>query len=449
MGRLHLEDVLWTYGSFLILAAVYMTRKLLVAEMLKSLGVTRGFRGYIFLLMRILLFVLGTLVVYEAYLMTRLYLMSVDVISQKIPLLPKSLGTGQGILFPAGGPEYLALTYANIKIMRKYANVKLPVEIVYLGKEEMPSKCHDFFLNQLGGEIYFKDASLFPNPLVEKVPERDGNVKNVEKGGNYQIKPYSLAVSRFLDTLLLDPDSFLIGDPKKVFESENYKRSGNCFWPDVHKERSISYLFSPITGMERDVYEETESGQIAINKEKSWGGIFYSWYMNSHSSILYWFLHGDKDSYGFGFKIAGEYVNQNVIEPHFLGVIDSKTRRFIRTAFIHFQPPPPSHSTATQSRNLKALLEPFTIHVVGSKMKSRMYNLDKNVKGDSEVLWTHEMRWEMDAVSPSAVRDYLDKGYVLGTDPKVVVRRLPETFQRITTLMAEGISEFKGSKCFQ
>lgn len=50
---------------------------------------------------------------------------------------------------------------------------------------------------------------------------------------------------------------------------------------------------------------EQESGQMVINKQKSWLPLHLAWYMQKHYEIYFQFLNGDKDTFKYAWQALG------------------------------------------------------------------------------------------------------------------------------------------------
>ena len=88
---------------------------------------------------------------------------------------------------------------------------------------------------QLLSNITLTDASLIPLPAHHRPmnwTQVFGQAKYKHATG-YSFKAYVLAfVTNFDEVLLLDSDNLPLQNPEALFESAQYRKQGNSFWPD-------------------------------------------------------------------------------------------------------------------------------------------------------------------------------------------------------------------------
>ncbi|KAJ3076596.1 hypothetical protein HDU98_002116 [Podochytrium sp. JEL0797] len=124
-------------------------------------------------------------------------------------------------------------------------------------------------------------------------------------------KPFAILSSPFDEILFLDPDVMPLRDPTFLFDTKTFKQFGALFWPDY-----------PFTPRDSKVWElaqqpylferEFESGMIVLNKrnEGVLRGLQAAASLCADASFVFQYIHGDKDTFRWGFK------NERV--PYFL-----------------------------------------------------------------------------------------------------------------------------------
>ena len=189
---------------------------------------------------------------------------------------------GRGIVIPAGG-KYITGAWLTVKLLREYG-CKLPVEIWHLGPEEIP----DFYRQALSGD-----------PLTSFVDALSlQGVHPTRKMGGWQLKPYSIILSRFEEVLLIDADNHPAKDPTFLFDDPDYRKTGALFWPDRMRHGKNSSLWELFDVPYRDEWAH-ETGQIVLNKRKCWHALQISMHLNEHSNFHYQHSHGDTATFRF------------------------------------------------------------------------------------------------------------------------------------------------------
>lgn len=155
------------------------------------------------------------------------------------PLNTHTLQTGheRGIVISAGGRYYLPQAVVLLRVLRHHLNCTLPVELFWLGDEEMDSAT----LAALKAEfapLEGHDASRLPT-LPHRLPGAQ------LKG--FPMKPFALLHSSFKQALLLDCDVVLMRDPSYLFDAPEFVASGNSFWGDIYgdgmfKDEAYGYV---------------------------------------------------------------------------------------------------------------------------------------------------------------------------------------------------------------
>lgn len=232
----------------------------------------------------------------------------------QIPRYPKDKFSGQGIVICGGGDKYNKIMYTILKFIRAVLNSKLPIEWYYCGLSEMTLEQKNYFENDIDNLTCID---------VEKIEQFQNHTKPNQLKG-YQIKPFALLASRFEDILLIDADNFPLQTPELLFDNSIYKSTGNVFWADYWKptehwnDLSIYDILQTKPNMKLN---DSESGQILVNKKKCWDAINTAWFINNNSYFFYEYFLGDKDTYQLAWVLNNTTYYQNTYKPNAVGTV--------------------------------------------------------------------------------------------------------------------------------
>ncbi|CAO3589027.1 unnamed protein product [Absidia cylindrospora] len=232
---------------------------------------------------------------------------------------------GSGIVLVAGNGDTFTRALTTIKLLRNYG-CSLPIDVWHLN-DEQPTVEMAKELNDLQAQ----PRDLSNKNLIRPIDERKGGSKQ------FQIKVAAIINSGFEHILYLDSDNIPTTDPTFLFDHPAYLKTGAIFWPDFWKTHEQNSIFD-ILGVDCTDEWEQESGQMVINKIKSWHPLQLAWYMNDHHDLYYQFLNGDKDTFRFAWKALKVPYYMN---PNYLGMGGTLTdNRFCGHTMIQYPPPP-------------------------------------------------------------------------------------------------------------
>jgi hypothetical protein len=92
-------------------------------------------------------------------------------------------------------------------------------------------------------------------------------------------------------------------NPESLFSTPEFRKTGALFWPDYWKFSSDNPLWQ-ITGQACEDEWEQESGQLVLDKEKSWRPLWMSMFFQMDHEFYFKIILGDKDTFRFGWKIT-------------------------------------------------------------------------------------------------------------------------------------------------
>lgn len=192
---------------------------------------------------------------------------------------------GKGVVICAGGVRLFTSAWVCINMLR-YLGCTLPIELWFLGEEEVDSDMSDL-LKPLGVAC------------INALEVRKSNP--VRTLGGWELKAYALLNSKFNEVLLLDCDNVPTKNPEFLFETDEYKHTGAIFWPDIGRLK-VNRSIWKLCGIPYRNEPEFESGQILVHKEKCWRSLSLSMWYNEHSDFYYRHIHGDKETFHLAFR---------------------------------------------------------------------------------------------------------------------------------------------------
>lgn len=210
-----------------------------------------------------------------------------EAIAHARTLIPPQSIEGRGIVICAGGERYLTNAWVCINMLR-HVGCKLPIQIWYLGAEEMP----DHWIPLLRDiDVGVVDArSIHPRPRILN---------------GWEAKPFAIIHSPWREVLLLDADNIAIKDPTFLFEEPAYREHGAIFWPDISETHPTRRVWE-LTGITYRPEPEIESGQVVVDKQRCWRSLYLTMHLNSYSDFWYEYVYGDKDTFRFAWKMMDQ-----------------------------------------------------------------------------------------------------------------------------------------------
>jgi hypothetical protein len=195
---------------------------------------------------------------------------------------------GQGIVICGGGPKYLPCAWVCIRMLR-HLGCTLPVELWQLRATE--------------GDPRLVDALLELNVRCVSAAEvrRQHPVRFL---AGYELKPYAVLHSAFDELIYLDADNVPVREPSYLFSAPQYADTGAVFWPDFGRLGPDAAIWR-VCGVPYRDEPEFESGQMLIDKRKCWRPLNLTVHMNGHSDFYYRYVHGDKDTFHFAWRMLG------------------------------------------------------------------------------------------------------------------------------------------------
>ncbi len=99
-------------------------------------------------------------------------------------------------------------------------------------------------------------------------------------------KIVALTFSSFQEVLLMDSDNIVLRDPASLFQSEPYRGNGSVLWMDFWRGSSAPDL-QAVLGHATKLRHTHESGQMVLDKKKTWSALRLALFMNAHPEVFY------------------------------------------------------------------------------------------------------------------------------------------------------------------
>lgn len=215
-----------------------------------------------------------------------------DEASKSIPPKPEKWDNPRGIVICGGGWRFFPSLYVNVRQIRSHG-CNLPIQIWYLGDR---------------GEFDLRMAlALEPYNVGWVCANSYQRIHNIPRRvmGGWEMKPFAALHAPFQEVICLDADSYPVMNPERFMEHPEYSRVGAAFWPDqLRLEHGQWERF----GLEYHDEQGFESGQYIVDKEKHWGALWLSDWMNDYSDYVYHHIYGDKDTFHLAWRKLGHEV---------------------------------------------------------------------------------------------------------------------------------------------
>lgn len=196
---------------------------------------------------------------------------------------------GRGIVICAGGPRYFSCAWVVIHQLREVLHSHLPIEVWYAGAREMDERMLAL-LHSVDG-VQTVDAT--------RVPGYD----RIRSCRGWALKPFAIIHSSFREVLMLDADNLPVVDPEFLYRDPHYIETGAIFWPDLEPLPESSQIWE-VTRVSYRREPSFESGQLLIDKQRSWKALMLTMHMNENAKFFYTLIWGDKDTFHFAWHLA-------------------------------------------------------------------------------------------------------------------------------------------------
>lgn len=197
---------------------------------------------------------------------------------------------GAGIVIVAGGGRCFTNAYVALFNLRSVVRTELPIQLWYLGPEEMSPE-----MKRIVGRF---DVELIDAHEVRRQHP-------IRRLGGWECKVFAAMHTRFRHVVLLDADNVPLIDPASLLDLPEYASTGTIFWPDNQSHPQDSLVWDLFRVPSR--YElEVESGQLVVDKERCWLPLNLALHFNAWSDIYYRYIYGDKETFHFAWRRLGQ-----------------------------------------------------------------------------------------------------------------------------------------------
>lgn len=308
-----------------------------------------------------------------------------EVISSTTPY-PKNRFHGQGIVVSAGGKSLCTQLYVFLRVLRDTHRCTLPVEVFYIGADEMPST-YIRTMNKMFKDVRFVDVLTVPDAFAEVHDNRKSDAD--KKKRNWHLPAVSWLLSSFEEVIWLDVDNIPTRDPRFLLKVPAYQKMGALFWPDLcniysaHcnawkvyglpeppadfpciKNTPVHSNVLATKGCHSNYPREFETGQAVFHKRKTWKAIVLIAFVGAHHHFFY-------ENLVFGYKLVAFEFNATGTPYHLapsfipLGMIDDgdSMNKFCVTTYGHRHPVKTDeilflHRTGCKFHSAEAYMDP-------------------------------------------------------------------------------------------
>lgn len=249
--------------------------------------------------------------------------------SQPLQSLRRSFVPGtKGIVISTGHKRFRFACHL-IANLRQVLGSTLPIQIAYAGNSDLPTENRKY-LESLGPDITTFDITAIFD---------DSTLQLAENG--WATKAFALLGSTFEQVMLLDADTIFLQKPEVIFEDHpGYRETGTLLfhdrllWQNAFKERhawwekELAHTELSNTIKHSKVYidkyaEEADSGVVVVDKGRLevLVGLLHICWQNTYAvreAFTYRQGYGDKESWWFGFELAGTPYS---MEDHYGSIV--------------------------------------------------------------------------------------------------------------------------------
>ncbi|KAJ3326246.1 hypothetical protein HDV06_000122 [Boothiomyces sp. JEL0866] len=229
---------------------------------------------------------------------------------------------GTGIVMSVND-RYTDLAVSTLLMIRNIHKCQLPVEIFYIGKDDLSVENQDRF-------------KAIPNTQTIDITEIfDNDILQMEGWGS---KPFALLASSFRNAMIIDADTVFLQSPELLFTNRLYLDHGALFfqdrtvyslllfqkfWMELLFPFGMSEYAQNTRMMLGDTAHQQESGVVLIDKTRRLPGLLAACMLNAGhiKEKTYENVHGDKETFWLGFEIMGENY---IFNPYLVGTLGKK-----------------------------------------------------------------------------------------------------------------------------
>jgi len=173
----------------------------------------------------------------------------------------------------------MPLLYSHLRLLRIY-DCTLPIEI-------WRSSSHDGHLTEaqiaafaaINATVHDVDQYIPQHPVLQQAIVGQGPGHKF-----FVFKHLAILASRCAECLFLDSDNLAVRDVTFLFDDRYYKETGMVLWPDYWYfppgKTDLRQIFKLAeSGPEMQDYRTVESGQLLVDKGRSWASLMMAFYL--------------------------------------------------------------------------------------------------------------------------------------------------------------------------
>lgn len=192
---------------------------------------------------------------------------------------------GRGIVICAGGNRYFVCAYVAAKMLR-HLGCSLPIQFWHLA-DEIDDQMRSL-VAPLGVACIDADA----------LNRQCSRPCRILKG--WELKCFAIVHSPYREVLLLDADNVPVLEPSFLLETPEFQKCGAIFWPDIYRIAPHSRIWEIFEVPPRDA-PALETGQVLVDKRRSWRALNLAMHYNEHSDFYYRHVNGDTGTFQLAF----------------------------------------------------------------------------------------------------------------------------------------------------
>jgi ADP-heptose:LPS heptosyltransferase len=213
--------------------------------------------------------------------------LALDGECRQLLAFPNGKYRGRGIIICAASGSQIVSAWVSVNLLRR-SGCKLPVQLWHRSTAGIDHQLLGLLRAQGVECINIRKASDYPadRPACQQ-----------------HLAPYAILHSCFREIMLLDPGTFCLEDPCRLFDAIQFREKGAVFWPDASRQttRRARAVWRSC-GLSLPQEPEFDGGQMLIDKERCWPALALGLWMNQNADFYGRFFSGCKEMFHVAFR---------------------------------------------------------------------------------------------------------------------------------------------------